>query len=65
MRRARSVTSPSPLVGEGGVGGCEVTRMRRRLRVTSRPPPLTPPHKSLHSGARKRGPGGEGTWSEP
>ena len=34
--------------------------MRRRLRKTSRPPPLTPPHKSLRPGARKRGPGGEG-----
>ena len=65
MRRARSATSPSPLVGEGGVGGREVTRMRRRVRITSRPLPLTPPHKSLRPGARKRGPGGEGNRSEP
>jgi hypothetical protein len=28
------------------------------------PPPLTPPHKSLRPGARKRGPGGEGNTTE-
>ena len=36
--------SPSPLVGEGGVGVGRGSP-RRRLRVTSRPPPLTRPHK--------------------
>src|SRR5579863_5715222 len=31
---------PSPLVGEGREGGREATRGGRRLRETSRPPPL-------------------------
>src|SRR5580692_326374 len=33
-------SDPSPLVGEGRVGGREGVRERRRARVTSRPPPL-------------------------
>ena len=34
------VSLPSPLVGEGRVGGREVVRERRRMGMTSRPPPL-------------------------
>jgi hypothetical protein len=41
----RGLSSPSPLVGEGGEGGREATRNRQRMRDTSRPPPLTPPRK--------------------
>jgi hypothetical protein len=37
---------------------------RRRYRLSApNSPPLTPPHKSLHSGARERDPGGEGNKS--
>jgi 5-oxoprolinase (ATP-hydrolysing) len=59
--------SPSPLVGEEGVGGREVLRSRRRehVRQSTRSRRLTTPtpnpsSTSLHSGARKRGPGGGG-----
>ena len=59
-------SSPSPLVGEGGVGGREVTHKSRRAhkrqsspaRRLSTPTP-DPSPASMHSGARKRGPGGE------
>ena len=53
IERTPSPSSPSPLVGEGGVGGREgksrvatgAHEVRPRLRPPSRPPPLTPPHK--------------------
>src|SRR5580704_10542088 len=63
-----SFTQPAPsrLVGEGGEGGREVTRERRRrqetvcLRGLPHDPHPCPSPTSLHSGARKRGPGGGG-----
>jgi 5-oxoprolinase (ATP-hydrolysing) len=60
-------SSPSPLVGEGGVGGREATLRSRRMskrqssparRLTTPTPDPSP--TSMHSGARKRGPGGGG-----
>jgi 5-oxoprolinase (ATP-hydrolysing) len=58
---------PSPLVGEGRVGGREVGRVRRREQVRQSlhradlPTPTPGPSPtSLHSGARERDPGGGG-----
>jgi 5-oxoprolinase (ATP-hydrolysing) len=59
--------NPSPLVGEGRVGGREVRRTHGRARVRQSSPSAdlptptpNPSPASLHSGARKRGPGGGG-----
>jgi len=63
---------PSPLVGEGRVGGREVTFRDDGCRKSSMlvhsskcarhlpTPTPNPSPPSLHSGARKRGPGGGG-----
>ena len=59
---------PSPLVGEGRVGGREgalsedgCKKSVRRLACAHLPTPTpNPSPTSLHSGARKRGPGGGG-----
>src|SRR5580658_5838530 len=61
-------SSPSPLVGEGGVGGREVksqasTVANEQSSPPSHPLPTPTPNPSLtslHSGARERGPGGGG-----
>jgi hypothetical protein len=57
---------PSPLVGEGRVGGREVALSEDGCKQSyafahhlSTPTP-NPSPTSLHSGARKRGPGGGG-----
>ena len=48
-----NASSPSPLVGEGGEGVGRGSRSRRRLRNTSRPPTLTPPHKGEGNSKRR------------
>src|SRR5580693_2578235 len=54
-----------PLWGRVGVGGREVTRRRRRLRVTSRPPPLTPPRQACTRARASAARVGEGKSHEP
>jgi hypothetical protein len=57
---------PSPLVGEGRVGGREVALGEDGCKKSSAfarnlpTPTPNPSPTSLHSGARKRGPGGGG-----
>jgi hypothetical protein len=57
---------PSPLVGEGRVGGREGALSKDGCKKSSNParrlptPTPNPSPTSMHSGARKRGPGGGG-----
>jgi uncharacterized protein YcbX len=53
-------TSPSPLVGEGGVGGREGKSLPSTPASHLPTPTPNPSPTSLHSGARKRDPGGGG-----
>ena len=59
MSSPHTQRNPSPLVGEGGWSGGDARRcdgracFRLRLRVTSRPPPLAPPHKGEGKCGRK------------
>src|SRR5215831_17689547 len=57
LSSGRSRIYPTSAWGRVGEGGRAIAR---RWCHIAPPPPLTPPHKSLRPGARKRGPGGEG-----